>query len=160
MFVEESAGQYSISGTVSADEVLKLANQLVKERLAKGQEIDSSVAAIAYLQKRMAEASREVFSVLFLDSQHRIISLEDMFFGTIAEASVYPREIVAKAIELNAGGVILTHNHPSGVPEPSRADLRITERIKEALALIEIKVLDHVIVGSEGAVSFANRGLI
>lgn len=112
-----------------------------------------------YLQLHYADLSYEVFSVMFLDTQHRLLSIEDMFRGTIDSASIYPREVVKRALELGAGAVILAHNHPSGVADPSQADQKITDRLKEALGLFEIRVLDHLIVG-ETIVSFAERGLI
>src|SRR5699024_8527544 len=103
---------------------------------------------------------REVFCVLFLDTQHRVIAFDEMFYGTLDSASVYPREVVKRALYYNAGAVILAHNHPSGDPEPSDADRRITDRLTEALGLIDIRVLDHFVIGKEPAVSFAERGLI
>jgi len=96
-----------------------------------------------------------VFSVLFLDTQHRVIRFDEMCRGAIDAASVYPREVLKSALAYNAAAVILVHNHPSGDPEPSDADRRITERLKEALGLMDIRVIDHVVVGSEGCVSFA-----
>jgi DNA repair protein RadC len=101
-----------------------------------------------------------VFSVLFLDSQHRVIRFEEMFRGTIDAASVYPREVLKAALAYNAATVILVHNHPSGDPEPSDADRRITQRLKEVLGLVEILVIDNIVVGSEGCESFAERGYL
>lgn len=112
-----------------------------------------------YLQLHYADLSYEVFSVMFFDTQHRLLSIEDMSRGTIDSSSVYPREVAKRALELGAGAVILVHNHPSGVADPRQADQKITDRLKEALGLFEIRVLDHLIVG-ETVVSFAERGLI
>lgn len=112
-----------------------------------------------YLQLHYADLGHEVFTVMFLDTQHRLLSIDDMFRGTIDSSSVYSREVVKRAIEVGAGAVIFAHNHPSGIAEPSQADKKITDRLKEALGLFEIRVLDHLIVG-ETVVSFAERGLI
>jgi DNA repair protein RadC len=103
---------------------------------------------------------QEVFAVLFLDGQHRLLKLEEMFRGTLTQTSVYPREIVRRALELNAGAVILAHNHPSGVAEPSRADETLTQTLKSALQLVDVRVLDHLVVGQGTVISFAERGLL
>ena len=102
----------------------------------------------------------EVFCVVFLDAQHRIIELRQMFRGTVTQTSVYPREVVKEALQLNAAAVILAHNHPSGVPEPSRADEFLTQSLKSALLLVDVRVLDHMVVTLNAVVSFAERGLI
>ena len=101
-----------------------------------------------------------MFTCLFLDNRHGLISVEDLFHGTIDGASVHPREIVRRCIELNAAAVILAHNHPSGTTQPSQSDLRITQRVKEAVALVDVRVLDHLVVGGDQAYSFASHGLI
>ena len=113
-----------------------------------------------YLKLMLYGLTYEVFAVLYLDNRHRVIQYRELFRGTIDGASVHPREVVKEALHWNAGAVILAHNHPSGVAEPSQADLRITQRIKEALELIEVSVLDHLIVGEGEGVSLAERGLI
>jgi DNA repair protein RadC len=113
-----------------------------------------------YLAVHYAGHEREAFGCLFLDNRHRLIAVEEMFLGTIDGASVHPREVVKRALKLNAAAVILAHNHPSGVAEPSQADELITVRIRDALALVDIRVLDHVVVGAGQVVSFAERGLI
>lgn len=112
-----------------------------------------------YLLLQLGNVKQEVFAVLFLDNRHRLISFDKMFHGTIDGASVYPREVVRLALHHNAAAVIVAHNHPSGVAEPSRADEQITKRLVDALALVEVRVLDHMIVG-EKVVSFAERGLL
>ena len=114
----------------------------------------------AYLRLRMHGLEHEVFAVLFLDSQHKLIAYEEMFRGTLAQTSVYPREVVKAALRHNAGAVLLAHNHPSGSPEPSRADEFLTSTLKSALALVDVRVLDHVVVTDGGCTSFAERGLI
>ncbi len=111
-----------------------------------------------YLRLRMSGYEREVFAVLLLDSQHRLLSYEELFFGTIDAASVYPREVVKLVLAKNAAAVIFAHNHPSGYAEPSDADRRITERLKTALATIDVSTLDHLVVGHLDVVSFAERG--
>lgn len=108
---------------------------------------------------KLSAYEREVFAVMLLDSQHRLIAFQELFFGTIDAASVYPREVVKAALQSNAAAVIFAHNHPSGDPEPSQADRAITTRLIAALNLIDVRVLDHIVVG-QAAVSFAERGLI
>jgi DNA repair protein RadC len=113
-----------------------------------------------FLALHLGALQHEVFSVLFLDSQHRMLKLEEMFRGTLSQTSVYPREIVRRALELHAAAVILAHNHPSGVAEPSRADEYLTQQLKSALQLVDVQVLDHMIVAGSQVVSFAERGLL
>ena len=113
-----------------------------------------------YLRLRIANLEHEVFVVLFLDAQHRLIACEEMFRGTLAQTSVYPREVVKAALKHNAAAVIFAHNHPSGVAEPSRADELLAQSLKEALALVDCKVLDHFVVGGTSIISFAERGLL
>lgn len=150
---------------LSDDEVIKYACWLLEQRLAyrlapEGVECTSPDEVKRYLALKLAQREQEVFAVLFLDNRHRLIQYNEMFFGTIDGASVYPREVVKAALQHNAAAVILAHNHPSGVPEPSRADEIITNRLKEALSLVEIRVLDHIVVGGTDTVSLAERGLI
>jgi len=113
-----------------------------------------------FLRFELEHVEHESFCVLFLDTQHRLIAFEELFRGTLDSASVYPREVAKEALRHNAGAVILAHNHPSGIADPSQADRRITDRLKEALGLFEIRVLDHLVVGSPEVVSFAEKGLI
>jgi len=113
-----------------------------------------------YLAVRLGGQEREVFAVVFLDSQHQVIDYREMFFGTLSQTSVHPREVVKAALSLNAGAVILAHNHPSGVPEPSRADEMLTQSLKATLATVDVRVLDHIVIGGGKAVSFAERGLL
>jgi DNA repair protein RadC len=113
-----------------------------------------------YLQQRLGGYPREVFGALFLDTQHRLIAFREMFLGTIDCASVHPREVVRETLALNAAAVILAHNHPSGIAEPSGSDIKITERLRQALGLIDVRVLDHVVVSPTTAVSMAERGLL
>ena len=135
--------------------------QCLEARYHVGQDaLTSPEATRDYLRLRLAGVPYEVFAVLLLDNRHRVIRYEELFRGTIDGASVHPREVVRRVMETNAAAVIFAHNHPSGVAEPSQADLRITQRLKDALALIEVRVLDHFIVGEGRGTSLAERGLI
>jgi DNA repair protein RadC len=122
--------------------------------------LTSPDAARDYLKARLTGYPHEVFACLFLDNRHRLIEYEELFRGTIDGASVHPREVVRRALRANAAAVIFAHNHPSGVAEPSQSDLRITQRLKDALSLVEVRVLDHVIIGDGQGTSLAERGLI
>ena len=133
---------------------------LERRYLVKSDILTSPEATRSYLKLRLGGLTYEVFSLLLLDNRHRVIGYEEVFRGTIDGASVHPREIVRRVIETNAAAVIFAHNHPSGVAEPSQADLRLTQRLKEALALIDVRVLDHLIIGDSESVSFAERSLL
>jgi len=139
--------------------VLEMARRYLFEGLQRGDSLSSPQETRQYLSSQLRDYPHEVFAVLFLDQRHRVISFDEMFRGTIDGANVYPREVVKKALEHNAAAVIFAHNHPSGVAEPSQSDERITQRLKEALNLVDIRVLDHFVVGDE-VVSFAERGLL
>ncbi|MEX8519592.1 MAG: DNA repair protein RadC [Leptothrix sp. (in: b-proteobacteria)] len=140
--------------------VLELARRALVAELAQRTVFDSPQAVRDYLRLQLAELAHEVFAVLFLDAQHRLLCFDEMFRGTLTQTSVYPREVLKRALGLNAAAVILAHNHPSGVAEPSRADEFLTQQLKTALALIDVRVLDHFVVGRGGVVSFAERGLL
>ncbi len=112
------------------------------------------------LRAQLAALPHEVFACLYLDNQHRVIAFEELFRGTLDSASVYPREVIKRALAHNAAALILTHNHPSGVSEPSQADMMLTRRLKESLAMVDIRVLDHLVIGDGEPVSFAERGLL
>lgn len=139
--------------------VLEMARRYLNEGLKRGDSLTSPQETRQFLSSKLRDYTHEVFAVLFLDQRHRVIRFEEMFRGTIDGASVYPREVVKKALEYNAAALIFAHNHPSGVAEPSQSDERITQRLKEALGLVDIRVLDHFVVGDE-VVSFAERGLL
>ena len=139
--------------------VLEMARRYLNEGLKRGDSLTSPQETRQFLSSKLRDYTHEVFAVLFLDQRHRVIRFDEMFRGTIDGASVYPREVVKKALEYNAAAVIFAHNHPSGVAEPSQSDERITQRLKEALGLVDIRVLDHFVVGDE-VVSFAERGLL
>jgi DNA repair protein RadC len=130
------------------------------ERLQAGPVLASPRAARDYLIARLRDLEHEVFCCLFLDSRHRLTSCEELFRGTVDGASVHPREVVKQALARNATAVILAHNHPSGIAEPSQADEIITTRLRDALALVEIRLLDHLIIGDGACVSLAEKGLI
>ncbi len=138
--------------------VLEMSRRHLGERLRRGVTIDAPEKCIDYLRARLGDRPAECFAVLFLDNRHRLIAFEELFHGTIDGASVYPREVVRRALAHNAAAVILSHNHPSGVAEPSQADRRITERLREALELIDVRVLDHIVIGDGEHCSLAQRG--
>ena len=138
----------------------ELVQRLLLEDLQRQPVLTSPRAVRDYLAVHYAGQEREVFGVLFLDTRHRLIAIEELFLGTVDGASVHPREVVKRALQLNAAAVILAHNHPSGVAEPSQADELITVRLRDALALVDIRVLDHLIVGGTTVVSLAERGVL
>jgi DNA repair protein RadC len=142
------------------DNIIKLALEILSERYQTGTMLTSPHAVRTYLQLQLAERTREVFGAVFLDNKHRVLAFEELFYGTIDGAQVHPRIVVQRSLQLNAAAVIFVHNHPSGVAEPSRADENITLRLREALALIEVRVLDHFIVTAEGTLSLVERGVI
>ena len=143
------------------DAIIARALEILGRRLqAPGAAIGSPTDAQNFVKLKLAELQHEVFAVLFLDAQHCVISFQEMFRGTLTQASVYPREVVKAALALNAASVILAHNHPSGNPEPSRADEALTAGLKSALALVDVRVLDHLVVGGLRCVSFAERGMV
>ncbi|MFV8818852.1 RadC family protein [Haliea sp. E17] len=144
--------------------ILKAAMELARRQALQeldGSDVLSSPAATRrFLQHHLGGRSREVFTVIFLDNQHRVIRCEDLFLGTLDGAAVYPREVAVRALQYSAAALIFAHNHPSGIAEPSAADRRITERLCSALGLLDIRVLDHIIVGRGREFSFAEQGLL
>jgi DNA repair protein RadC len=139
---------------------VELARRLALQELEVCDVLASPGQTRRFLQHHLGGQVREVFSVIFLDNQHRVIRCEDLFLGTLDGAAVYPREVAVRALQYRAAAVIFAHNHPSGVAEPSSADRRITERLVSALGLLDIRVLDHIIVGSGCEFSFAEQGLL
>jgi len=137
-----------------------MARRHFSEILQRGSVLENPEHTINFLSSRLRDYSFEVFSCLYLDNRHRVIQFEELFRGTINGASVHPREVVKKALEHNAAAVIFAHNHPSGIAEPSVADQQITRQLTDALALVDVRVLDHVVVGDAASVSFAERGLM
>jgi DNA repair protein RadC len=140
--------------------VLELSRRYLAEALERGEPLTSPAVTRDYLRARLRDRQQEAFCCLYLDTRHRVLRFEEIFHGTIDGAAVYPREVVKKALATNAAAVILVHNHPSGVAEPSRADEALTNRLQQALALVDIRVLDHLVVGESDIVSFAERGLL
>jgi len=142
------------------ESVIALALTVLAQRHQRGKPIDSSSDTRRYLRVWLGERRTETFGSLYLDSQHRVLECQELFRGTIDGAAVYPRVLVQDALRLNAAAVVLFHNHPSGIAEPSRSDQVITERVRAALALVDVRVLDHVVVAAGESVSFAERGLL
>ncbi|WP_332405002.1 DNA repair protein RadC [Vibrio metschnikovii] len=145
---------------VQLQAVLEMTQRYLAETLKRGDALTSPQQTKLYLTSVLRDRQREAFYILFLDNQHRVIQGEVLFEGTIDAASVYPREVVKRALQLNAAALILAHNHPSGIAEPSQADRRITQRLVDALQLVDIRVLDHFVIGDGEVVSFAERGWI
>lgn len=145
---------------VQLQAVLELGRRFLEETLQRGNALECVADTRRYLIAKMRHQPHEVFACLFLDNRHRVIDFEELFYGTIDGASVHPRQLVKRALYHNAAALILAHNHPSGIAEPSRADEQITVRIKEALGLIDVRVLDHFIIGDGEVFSFAERGLL
>ena len=139
---------------------LELVRRYLRTGLDRGEAVTSPETTRDFLHMQMRDHPREAFACLFLDNQHRLIAYEELFYGTIDGTVVHPREVARRALELNAAAVVLAHNHPSGVAEPSEADRRITGRLQAALDLLDIRVLDHLVVGDTDVVSFADRGLL
>lgn len=145
----------------SDDDIIAKALVILESRMGVREAVlTRSQATKDFLRLRMAELEHEVFCAVWLDSQHRVIKVEELFTGTIDGAAVYPREVVKKCLRHNAAAVIFAHNHPSGLAEPSQADVTITRRLIAAMDTIEVRVLDHIVVGGVGIVSFAERGLL
>ena len=157
LFVMELEGAYR---EAQPSEVVAAALDLVQAQVQRGFELTAPSAAREYLAVRLGGLEHEVFAVVFLDAQNRVIEYQEMFRGTVSQTAVYPREVVKAALALNASAAILVHNHPSGTAEPSRADELLTRTLKTALSLVDVRVLDHLLIAGSGAVSFAERGLI
>ena len=180
-YVADSDGNYTFSATATPIQIIDLAASILEAKLA-GEALTDPSATERFLQLRLASLEHEVFACIFLDNRHRVIAFQELFSlehevfacifldnrhrviafqelrGTISCAAVYPREIVKAALGHNAAAVILAHNHPSGIPEPSSADRSLTRCLKDALGIVDVQVLDHIVVGHEGTVSFAARG--
>lgn len=139
---------------------VEMSRRYLRECLERGDTLSSPDDTRNFLITELSGCSQEVFACLFLDTKHRIITFDKMFFGTIDSANVYPREIVKKALQHNAAALILAHNHPSGIAEPSNADVQLTKRLKETLELVDVRVLDHFVIGDGCCVSFIEEGLI
>jgi DNA repair protein RadC len=160
LFCAEGSNGYSRDPIMKLHAACELAARAITEEL-KGRDALTSPGAVRdLLRLRLAGLPHEVFVCIYLDAQHRVIALEELFRGTLTQTSVYPREVVKAALKANAAAVIFAHNHPSGVAQPSQADELLTRTLREALSLVEVKVLDHFIVAGNAALSFAERGLL
>lgn len=156
----KTTGTYAMESPVTEADILRMAQQLAMSRLSKGRALTYPKQVFSLLQMLLQYHEHEVFALLLLDTTHRVISFRELFRGTQGGASVYPREVVKVALEHNAAAVILVHNHPSGDPEPSQADCSLSCTLRDALNLIGVQTLDHIIVGSDGCASLAERGYL
>ncbi|MEC9358627.1 MAG: JAB domain-containing protein [Pseudomonadota bacterium] len=158
LVIREMLGRYETHGRLSEADVLEAASDILLERCRRHGILQSPSTVKQYLQARLGGLESEQFDVLWLDNQHGLIAVETLSTGTIDGASVYPREVVKAALRHNAKAAVFSHNHPSGVAEPSAADRSLTERLRQALAVIDVRVLDHVVVSGTGCVAFSERG--
>lgn len=156
----EITGTYIANTPITEHDILTMAKQLASQRLRKGHALHHPTEVFSYLQILLQEYEHEVFAVLLLDNKHRVIRFQEMFRGTLDGASIYPREVVKLALAHNAAAIILVHNHPSGDPAPSQADHVLTTKLKQALEMVSIRTLDHIVVGSEGYTSLAELGYL
>ena len=160
-YVLDNVGNYCFTSPVPEDNIVSIASEILTNRAKTTSELVTGADdAGRLLSMQISGYEREVFVVMFLTTRHRLIGIEELFFGTIDGASVYPREVVKKALLLNAAALIIGHNHPSGDATPSQSDIHITQRIKEALALVDIRLLDHIVVSVGGYESLAEKGLL
>lgn len=158
--MKKSEIQKQIQAYGSEDAVVAAAIEILRGRLSDRRQLMSPQAVRDYLALNLQRVPHEVFWVVYLDAQNRVLAAEEAFRGTLTQTPVFPREIVKRALHHNAAGVIFAHNHPSGIAEPSRADEAITQTLKHTLALVDVKVLDHFIIGEGATMSFAERGLL
>ncbi|KTT29583.1 DNA repair protein RadC [Pseudomonas oryzihabitans] len=156
----EAAGHYLMEIPVTEQDILRMAQQLARLRLRKGAALTSPQSVFLHLQTLLQYHEHEIFGLLLLDTRHRMLGFHELFRGSLDGASVYPREVVKLALQHNAAAVILVHNHPSGNPEPSQSDRLLTHKLKEALELVSVRTLDHIVVGSEGCASLAELGWV
>ena len=157
LLVRDIAGEYRLA---TANEVLQAAQRVLGGQLRGREALTSPQVVRDFLRVKLGTLEHEVFAVIHLDAQNRVIEYVEMFRGTVSQTSVYPREVVKEALARNSAGLLLVHNHPSGVAEPSRADEMLTQTLKLALALVDVRVLDHLIVAGSAILSFAERGLL
>jgi DNA repair protein RadC len=156
----DQQGNYVFPGPVDATTILQVAEQIRETRFFRESKLSCPTAANDFLVAKLGLLEHEVFAAIFLDNRNAVLAFEILSTGSLTGASVYPREVVKRALHHNAAAVIFSHNHPSGVPEPSQADRDITGELQRALRLVEVRVLDHIIVGGNKTVSFAQRGLL
>ena len=157
LYVRDGKRRYQQAST---EDIIAAARRVVESRLKRGASFLDPATARDHFRERLAGYEREVFAVVFLDTRHRLIKYDEMFHGTIDGAEVHPREVVRAALHHNASAVIVAHNHPSGNVEPSAADRAVTARLKQALSLVDIRLLDHIIVGGTNDASMANAGML
>lgn len=157
LFVRDQRRRYQLA---SADQILEAARQVVDLRMRRGTMFSSPVEVRGFFRDKLAGLEREVFAAAFLDTRHRLIDYVELFFGTVDGAEVHPREVVKQALLHNAAALVISHNHPSGNAEPSAADRALTARLKQALALVDVRLLDHIIVGGRETVALAERGWV
>ncbi len=160
LFCAEGSSAYAGDPVMKLQAARELAARAIGEQLSQRDALTSPSAVRDFLKLRLGGLPHEVFVVILLDAQNRVLAVDEMFRGTLTQTSVYPREVVKVALRANAAAVIFAHNHPSGVAEPSRADEALTQSLKQALSLVDVKVLDHFIVAGTSCLSFAERGLI
>jgi DNA repair protein RadC len=157
LFVQDVFGAY---WPAQFDEILQVAQRVLMERVRNSELLSSPEAVKDFLRVRLGTLEHEIFAVVHLDSQHRVIEYVEMFRGTVTQTSVYPREVVKDVLRRNSAAVVLVHNHPSGTVQPSRADEALTQTLKSALALVDVRVLDHMIVAGPSVLSMAEKGLL
>lgn len=162
-FTRRADGTYRFQGTrasISESTILAAAEDVLRLRLDRQGTIKTPTDAASFLRMRLGHLPHEEFHVLWLDTRHRVLATDKLFNGTLDGTAVYPREVVRRALEVNAAAVVLAHNHPSGVAEPSESDRRITVELREALSLVGVRILDHLVVGAGASVSMSERGLL
>ncbi len=158
--LSDETGLYNFSAPTPPQEIVNLAISILDKDMRHSDVMSSPDITKDYLKLRLKEYEHEVFACLFLDNRHRVLAFDEMFRGTINGTAVYPREIVKAALRHNAAAVVLAHNHPSGIADPSSADEVITARIKDALELMDVRTLDHIVIAGNDSVSFSERGLL
>ena len=156
----EKEGFYSVAESVSEQDIVEFAKHIIAKQFERGVTITSPKASVDFLQSQIGHYEHEVFAALFLDSKHRVIAFEELFTGTIDQASVYPREVAKRALHHNAAAIIFTHNHPSGVTDPSQSDIALTETLVAAMNLLGVRALDHIVVANNQSQSLAELGYI
>lgn len=157
LFVRDQRRRYQLA---TADQILEAARSVVDQRMRRGTLFSDPSVAGRFFRDKLAGLEREVFAAVFLDTRHRLIEYAELFFGTIDGAEVHPRELVRQALLLNSAAVVIAHNHPSGEPEPSAADRALTAQLKQALSLVDVRLLDHFVIGGHTPLSMAARGWV
>lgn len=157
LYVRSATRRYKVA---NGDEIIEAARAIAGQRMQRGASFSNPVGSQRFFQDKLAGLEREVFAAAYLDTRHRLIEYVELFHGTIDGAEVHPREVARQALRCNAAACIVAHNHPSGTPDPSAADRSVTARLKQALALVEVRLLDHIVVGGEKATSMAALGMV